>query len=322
MENKKEKMDIETLGNNDFNEKITEEFLENEKYYLILDNRVYKIIIGKRKKEIVIKSNKYEITSTLEDFLILMKKNFKTIDELYSFIINLFEENRVFIENIIINKTMKLILRINNNTVEKNIELFLKHENKCKNNNKTYEKKSENEIIIKNKNLEITEEILKLNNEIIFLKKEIEAMQNYLVNAINNKNNNMETFIYTDTNFNSINKIGKKPLYKEEKIEIKNVGFLIEDSYSHSFLDNTFTVFKSVDDILYLIYTNRNMSIKKYDLNENSDIAEKKNAHDNYITNFRQYLDEIDKNNKKNLLLSISSEDNNIKIWDIKNFNC
>ena len=311
MEDKKDKMNIE-IENYSLNENnISEEFLEKQKYYLIIENSAHKIIVGKKKSEIVIKCSKYEIILTLNDFLLLMKKDFKTIDELYYFIINLFEENRVFIESITINFFMKLILRINN-IEEKNIELILNNLN-----SKTNEKNSKNRKEIKNKNSEIKEDILQLNNEIISLKNEIITIENYLTNNINN--NNTGTPIYENENYNNIEKKGKKVLYKEENIEIKNIGFLFDDSYSHCFLDNTFSVFESIDKILYLIYTNRDRSIKSYDLNNNCEIYEQKNAHDNFITNFRHYFDDID---RRDLLLSLSSEDNNLKIWNIKNFNC
>ena len=311
MEDKKDKMNIE-IENYSLNENnISEEFLEKQKYYLIIENSAHKIIVGKKKTEIVIKCSKYEIILTLNDFLLLMKKDFKTIDELYYFIINLFEENRVFIESITINFFMKLILRINN-IEEKNIELILNNLN-----SKTNEKNSKNRKEIKNKNSEIKEDILQLNNEIISLKNEIITIENYLTNNINN--NNTGTPIYENENYNNIEKKGKKVLYKEENIEIKNIGFLFDDSYSHCFLDNTFSVFESIDKILYLIYTNRDRSIKSYDLNNNCEIYEQKNAHDNFITNFRHYFDDID---RRDLLLSLSSEDNNLKIWNIKNFNC
>ena len=44
-----------------------------------------------------------------------------------------------------------------------------------------------------------------------------------------------------------------------------------------------------------------------------------KNSHNSYITNFRHFLDDI---NKRDLLLSLSSDDNNIKIWNLNNFEC
>ena len=56
-----------------------------------------------------------------------------------------------------------------------------------------------------------------------------------------------------------------------------------------------------------------------YDLNNQRKINEIKNIHDEFITNFRHYLDEI---NKRDLVMSISRNDNNIKIWNINNFEC
>ena len=42
-----------------------------------------------------------------------------------------------------------------------------------------------------------------------------------------------------------------------------------------------------------------------------------KKAHDNYITNFRHYQDNIQ---KRDLIISISREDNQIKLWNVNNF--
>ena len=99
---------------------------------------------------------------------------------------------------------------------------------------------------------------------------------------------------------------------------------LIEDSYAHSKscldrLDNTFTTFKSTDDIYYIVYADRNKSIISYDLIDNKKINEIKKAHNNYITNFRYYFD---KTNKRDLMISISNKDSNVKIWNINNWSC
>ena len=170
MENKKDKIDIENIDDKSLNEKkISERFIEYQKYYLIIENSVYKIIIGKRKSEILIKSKKYEIALTCNDFYLLIKKDFKTIDELYDFILNLFEENRVIIKKIKINESMKLILRININTEERIIELLLNLE--------AYENNDANKMEIINNNSKNKEEILKLNDEIKLLKNEIETIE-------------------------------------------------------------------------------------------------------------------------------------------------
>jgi len=92
---------------------------------------------------------------------------------------------------------------------------------------------------------------------------------------------------------------------------------VIKDSYSYYEIDNSFIVFKSINNILYLIYANKKFSIISYNLIDIKKINEIKNAHNIYITNFRHYLDN---KNKKDLIISISSEDNNIKLWDISNW--
>ena len=91
------------------------------------------------------------------------------------------------------------------------------------------------------------------------------------------------------------------------------------DAYSQYIKDNSFIVFKSLNDIIYLIYTNINKSIISFNLINQKKICEIKNAHNIYITNFRYYLDKI---NKRDLIISISLKGNDIKLWNVYNFNC
>ena len=123
----------------------------------------------------------------------------------------------------------------------------------------------------------------------------------------------MNPFIIKKSNLN-INKF----------VNPKNIHFekdLSHDSYSFdesdSLFTNTFIVFKSIDNIYNLIYTNKINSIISYDLINNKKIIEIRNAHLKTITNLKNYLD---KNNKKDLILSVSYQDNNIKIWNNKNW--
>lgn len=90
------------------------------------------------------------------------------------------------------------------------------------------------------------------------------------------------------------------------------------ESYTDSYISDGFCIFTSINDILYLIYSNHN-SIIAYDLNNTQKICEVKNAHEDedYISSFKHILD---KNQKKDLLLSISYDSNYLKLWDIKNF--
>ena len=114
-------------------------------------------------------------------------------------------------------------------------------------------------------------------------------------------------------------------LKKEEKLEKRDINDnkllndLTKDSYSDYILDNTFTLFKSIDDIIYLIYSNINKSIISYDILKYKKTIEIKNAHKRDITNFRHFLDKV---NKRDLMISISLSDNNLKLWNINNFEC
>ena len=93
---------------------------------------------------------------------------------------------------------------------------------------------------------------------------------------------------------------------------------LVIDSYSNNWLINKFIVFKSLNNILYLIYSNNNKSIISYNIIDNKKINEIKNAHKDQISSFRYYLDNI---NKRDLIISLSSNlhYSNIKLWDINN---
>ena len=91
---------------------------------------------------------------------------------------------------------------------------------------------------------------------------------------------------------------------------------IINDSYSNYRFMDTFCVFTSINNILYLIYSNENNSIISFNLIDNKKINIIRNAHDKYICSFRHFLDNI---KMRDLIMSISSDDNNIKLWNIIN---
>ena len=93
------------------------------------------------------------------------------------------------------------------------------------------------------------------------------------------------------------------------------------DSFMDLGTDNTFVVFNSLDNIFYLIYSNQNKSIISYDIVNNKKKIKIKNAHKQYITGFEHHLD-IQNNKKRDLILSMSAKENNIKIWIASNFEC
>ena len=124
---------------------------------------------------------------------------------------------------------------------------------------------------------------------------------------------------YMGSNFvNSNNNIAKLNLVNNP-INIELIKELTIDSYTDYTLDNTFLVFISIDDIFYIIYTNIKRSIISFNLSDNKKINEIKKAHNRDITNFRHFFDKI---NKRDLIISISLSDNNLKLWDISNYDC
>ena len=253
-----------------------------QEYYLIKNNIIYKIIILKEDNKITIKSKKYSITFNLYElsFLFINVNEFDTIEKAYEYINNIFEQNNVKIGKIIISKEMKLNIIINE---KKEIELTLLYE--------------------KEKNDYIINEIKKLKNDINDLKKE------------NNELKNEIKLLNSDSDSDSDSE-------KDEHDNPENIQLLsniTNNSFSSINIDNTFTVFKSINNILYLIYSTINKSIICYDLNDQKIIKEIKNNHKEYITNFRHYLDE---KNNRDLIISISQIDNNIRLWDINNWGC
>lgn len=92
-----------------------------------------------------------------------------------------------------------------------------------------------------------------------------------------------------------------------------------KDAYTCATLNNTFAIFKSISNKFHLIFSNINNSIICYDLDNLQIINEIKNSHSKSITNFRHHLDI---KNKRDIILSLSYEDNNIKLWNLKTWEC
>jgi WD40 repeat protein len=100
---------------------------------------------------------------------------------------------------------------------------------------------------------------------------------------------------------------------------IKLIKEITNNSFSDWIFENTFIVFKTINNFYLLIYATELKSIIIYDLNNFKIITEIKNSHEECITNFRHCYD---KNIKTDLIMSVSRNNNNIKIWEIKYFQC
>ena len=99
-------------------------------------------------------------------------------------------------------------------------------------------------------------------------------------------------------------------------MEIKE---LVNDlNYETPYLNNLYIVYKSIDNIDYLVYAKK-IDIIFFNLNTNTKQITLKNAHNLEIANFNHYGDS---KNKRDLILSLSCFDNNIKLWNGNIFEC
>ena len=142
--------------------------------------------------------------------------------------------------------------------------------------------------------------------------------ESFILNSINNLIKEIQTLKEENKNLKyEINKIQKQYIFPQ-KIKLKTE--VTKDSYAHDNSDNSFATFKTINNEFFMIYSTKNKSIICYDLEKEKKVKEIKNCHNKYITNFRYYLDDL---NKRDLIMSISYEDNNLKIWDITgDFKC
>ena len=295
-------------------DKVLDIFYQNEEFELIKGNYVYKIIVCKSKDNILMKYKNYEILLNNNDLSILAKIPMNTIDEAYEYIVEQFEYHKVIIKDIRIKVSITLLFNLN---IEQNkkIEFSLGYKsgnftiiNDLNYYSKEYFNKINDEMnLVKDEMNLVKEEINLVKDEIVSLKNEMEINKdnnNYI--NINNKENENDN--QNDNKNNNGNDL-------EFQCDIT------KDAYSNLYLSDTFSVFESLNKILYLVYSNKKKSIMFYDLINNKNLKEIQNSHMKYITNLRHYLDKII---KRDLLLSISGEDHNIKVWNIDNdkFDC
>jgi len=133
-----------------------------------------------------------------------------------------------------------------------------------------------------------------------------------IIKAIFNKDNKAQNCILID----------EENLDKKDSVNLDKIKFLsniTKDSYNHWCSDNSFIVFKSVDNIIYIIYSNEFKSIICFNLEESKKTCEIRNAHAEYINSFNHFY--VIKN-KKDIVMSVSCLDNNIKLWDANVWEC
>ena len=101
----------------------------------------------------------------------------------------------------------------------------------------------------------------------------------------------------------------------------ENIHFLKDltnDSFSFN-LVNSFIIFKSIENILFLIYPSKNDSLIAINIIDNKIVNEIKNAVEEFNPNFNHFLDKI---NKRDLIISVSTFENEVKVWNFNNLEC
>ena len=280
--------------------------LSNEKNYNIYNFREFKlynnnipynikIIINNDK--LIFRLLNYELQLNKEEISALINMKFNTINDAFQFIIKHFIQGNIKIKEIYVNKIIKLNVILNDEKF--NIkELNLVHNNI-------------------NKDFIINELCNEYNNKYNTLVKEISELKERL-NIINNEMEKKKLKKIDNENNDELNKkneLKTRHIFNNFKLKLE----LTKNSYCFNYIFNTFIIFQSVNNIMYLVYATYNKSIISYNLYSEKIELEIKNAHKNYILNFRHCFD---KKNKRDLIISISDIDNHIKLWDANIWEC
>ena len=178
-----------------------------------------------------------------------------------------------------------------------------------KNNENNIEDNEEKELV------DFKENIIENKTKKKHKKKKSKSLFKYKNNLVKNEINEENEKTIIEKEIKKKEKIMKKCDPNEYEMEEN-----LTKSLANYRADNTFVIFNSVNNILFLVYTckikEKNNSIVSYNLIDYKKINEIKNAHNEEITNYRHYLDKI---NKRDLIISISAKDNNIRLWNIHN---
>ena len=225
---------MKTPKDNSIKEKLFDNLCEFEEYYLIKDNCAYKFFIGKLINDVIIRCENYEIKLNANELSILSRFIFDNINEVYDYINNIFKNNKVKLNNICINKTITLIIKIYVHNEEKDIELILTQTNENK------------DLIINeiNKNYkELKNEINYLKNEILSLKNEILNLKSFHNNSTNINCNDNKQLFQNDSNNNNIIKNNIPFTYKNNNIIYYNENINYMDSDINFFEKQTHGAF-------------------------------------------------------------------------------
>ena len=118
---------------------------------------------------------------------------------------------------------------------------------------------------------------------------------------------------------------GSKDILAKDQINSKNapkmvyVKDLTKKAICKYLGDNTFALFKSINNEWLLVYGTAYMSLHFYDIELEKVTKRISNAHEYETTNFRH---SFDKSKNRDLLITICNYVKNVKVWDVQKLNC
>lgn len=105
-----------------------------------------------------------------------------------------------------------------------------------------------------------------------------------------------------------------KSNFKSDKPIFKNKVSIVENVFDYNF-KNVFIAFRSISNELILLYVNNINEIVLYDLEKFQLLSNNFNSHNEMIS-FLKHFKDI--NNKRDIIVSISNIDCDVKLWEIK----
>jgi hypothetical protein len=310
-------MKDENESNGDSNLIIVEPYLKNDEsisdnlsFTLDMKNIPYKINLSRTKNNIFFTYQNYELKLNLNEFKYtnILFNVCRNIDDIFKLLVTVFNRKKVKIKEIKENQMITLELTLKNYIDDEeqtmNLILLYKNQNKDFLINDIYNKYN----LLQNEMDKMKNDYSRMNNKLNKTIYEINKLKEEI--SQNNSNENRPS-LGSSTN--------STKLFDAEPTNLNSVYNLVSDSYNIDYLDNTFILFSTKNDCLYLVYATELKSIKCYSFGHQKLIKEIKNAHDDYITNFRYCFN---KKNEKDMIMSISGWINNIKIWDGNTWQC
>ena len=235
-------------GPND-NKLYDDTILEINEYIIQKGNIPITFFLSKTKNYVLIRSIYYELKLGPNDFSTIAKQIFRSIDEIYQFLKNIFEQKNILIPEIS-NKMMKLIISYYGfGKVSKKVEIFLPCQKDINGYviNDLFSKYitiEEENIKIKEENQKLKTELLKIKNDMSSLQTQNKANENHInlilagIDKINNFIDERESNKPMEIDEDNLDNTKKKSISKSYSVN-QNLNLKNKNNIYQSFNANT-----------------------------------------------------------------------------------